>query len=252
MKLVDTHCHIYDSRFDEDLEQVIARALESLEWLVIVGDDIPNSRKVVSMVQDRVFAAVGFHPYHADHVNPETMGALRELASQQGVVALGEMGLDYFKYAETSPQEQRQAFEAQLELAADLRLPVIIHNREADDDTAKIMDNAHESLAGSIMHCFGSDAKFAEKCLEWGCYISFAGNVTFPKAESLREAAAVVPLDRLLVETDSPYLAPQKKRGKRCEPAYVQYTAECLSEIKGVSLEEFSEATTKNATRLLR
>jgi TatD DNase family protein len=223
-----------------------------LDGLVVIGDDLDTSRQAVELTRDRVFAAVGIHPYHADRVDAETLNALRELAANENVVALGEMGLDYYRYAETSRGEQKLAFEAQLELAAGLNLPVVIHNREADEDTAAILANAGSRLPGVIMHCFGSNAAFAGRCLELGHYISFAGNVTFPKAEALRDAAAVVPMERLLVETDSPYLAPQAVRGKRCEPAYVQHTAACLAELKEVTIAMFAEQTTANAAKLFR
>ncbi len=250
--LADTHCHLQDARFDEDRADVLARSLDALDWLVVVGDELDTSRLAVDMTQDHVFATVGMHPYHADRVDAEALAALRGLAAHERVVAIGEIGLDYYRYAETSREEQQRAFEAQLELAAALGLPVVVHNRDADGDTAAILANAGRRLPGVVMHCFGSGAAFACTCLELGHYISFAGNVTFPKAENLREAASLVPLDRLLVETDSPYLAPQPVRGDRCEPRYAQYTAACLAEIKGVTIEAFAEQTTANAARLFR
>lgn len=250
--LVDTHCHVQDTRFDDDRRDVVERSLTILDWLVVVGDDLATSQQAAEMTGDRIVAAVGMHPYHANHLNAETVTELRRLAALEGVVAIGEIGLDYYRYAKTTPAEQRNAFETQLELAGELGLPVVIHNREADKDAAALLANAAGQLPGFVMHCFGGDAAFAETCLEMGAYISFAGNVTFPKADSLREAAAVVPMNRLLVETDSPYLAPQAVRGKRCEPRYVQYTAACLAEVKGVTMEIFTEQTTANAGRLFR
>ncbi len=252
MPLADTHCHLQDHRFDDDRPAVLERSLDALEWLVVIGDNLDTSRRAVAMTRDRVYAAIGFHPYHADRLDASALELLSGLAASERVVAIGEIGLDYYRYAETSPAEQRRAFEAQLELAATLRLPVIIHNREADDDTAAILANARDRLPGVIMHCFGGSAAFAGKCVEQGFHISFAGNVTFPKAEPLREAAAVVPTDRLLVETDCPYLAPQPVRGKRCEPRYVHHTARCVADLKGVTLAEFAARTTSNAARLFR
>jgi TatD DNase family protein len=250
MPLVDTHCHLQDPRFDDDRQAVLGRSLEALEWLVIIGDNLDTSRRAVGLVRDRVYAAVGFHPYHAAQMDAAALEALSRLAASEGVVAIGEIGLDYFRYAETTPAEQRRAFEAQLELAAALRLPVVIHNRDADDDTLAILRNARNRLPGVVMHCFGSNAAFAAACVELGFHISFAGNVTFPKAGPLREAAALVPIARLLVETDSPYLAPQPVRGKRCEPSYIQHTAACMAGLKGMTLEEFAEKTTSNAAQL--
>ena len=250
--LADTHCHLQDARFDEDRPEVLERSLAALDWLLVVGDDLDTSQRAVDLAGDRVFAAVGVHPYHADRVDARALETLRNLAANKRVAAIGETGLDYYRYAETSREEQRRAFEAQLELAAELGLPVAVHNRDADGDAAAVLANACGRVPGVVMHCFGSGAPFAEKCLELGHYISFAGNVTFPKAGSLREAAALVPMDRLLVETDSPYLAPQPVRGKRCEPHYLKYTAACLAELKGVTIETFAERTTANAARLFR
>ena len=195
MPLADTHCHLQDHRFDDDRPAVLERSLDALEWLVVIGDNLDTSRRAVAMTRDRVYAAIGFHPYHADRLDASALELLSGLAASERVVAIGEIGLDYYRYAETSPAEQRRAFEAQLELAATLRLPVIIHNREA---------------------------------------------------------AAVVPFDRLLVETDCPYLAPQPVRGKRCEPRYVHHTARCVADLKGVTLAEFAARTTSNAARLFR
>ncbi|MDX9973536.1 MAG: TatD family hydrolase [FCB group bacterium] len=250
MRLADTHCHLQSDAFDTDREEVLERALDVLEFIVVVGDDLENSRKAVDLCRDRVHAVVGYHPYHAE-VAVQSLDALRELLPQSGIVALGEIGLDYFhKYA---PEEaQHAAFRRQLELAVEASLPVVIHSRDAEADTLAILREYASSLPGGIMHCFPGGAEFAEQCLALGFHISFAGNVTFPKAVPLREAAAVVPLDRLLVETDSPYLAPQPVRGKRCEPACVQHTAQALAALKGISYEAFADATTQNAKKIFR
>ena len=251
MPLVDSHCHLQDDKFAEDRDEVLARALEVLDWLVIIGDDLPTSEAAVALVQDRVYAVAGVHPYHATTVEEGCLEALQELVGQTGVVGLGEIGLDYFN--EYSPRAaQWEAFEKQLRLAVEVKLPVVIHNRQADEDSFAILKEYAEGLPGCIMHCFGSDAAFADRCMELGFYISFAGNVTFPKADKLRDAAAAVPLERLLVETDAPYLAPPPKRGKRCEPQFVQYTAEKLAELKGVSFEELAARTTENARAVYR
>lgn len=251
MRLVDTHCHLQDPRFDSDREAVIARALEALDWIVVIGDDLPNSRFGISLTRERVYATVGFHPYHATGVNLDTLNALRELAAHPQVKAVGEIGLDY--YNEFSPRPAQQtALRRQLELACQLGLPVVIHNREADDDTLEIVKLHVDRLAGCVMHCFGSDAAFARRCVDMGCYVSFAGNVTFPKAQKLRDAAAAVPLERLLIETDAPYLAPQPRRGQRCEPAHVIHTADTLAAVKGVSLAELTRQTSENACRVFR
>lgn len=252
MPLVDSHCHLQDSAFDPDRAEVLSRALETLDWLVVIGDDLPTSRAAVDLTQPRVYASVGIHPYHADAVDAQTLKALRTLAQSPYVVAIGEIGLDYFKHNDTPRDVQQTAFEQQLELAASLELPVVIHNRDSDEDLSAILEARHARLAGGVMHCFAGSTAFVERVLSWGFYISFAGNATFPKAEELRIAAQAVPLDRLLVETDAPYLAPQPVRGKRCEPAFVRHTAEALAKVLGVDFETLSAATAENAARLFR
>lgn len=252
VRLTDTHCHLQAGAFEEDRDTVRARALESLEWIVVIGDDMESSQAGLELTGTGVYAAVGVHPYHAAHVTPEALDTLEEMAASPQVVALGEMGLDYFKYNDTPPDVQAEGFRRQLDLAVKLELPVVIHNRESQDDIITILDDYADRLAGGIMHCFSGDTRLVERCVKWGFHVSFAGNVTFPKAGALREAAAATPIEVLLVETDSPYLAPQPKRGKRCEPAYVRYTAGTLAEVKAVSLEELGQRTTANAERLFR
>lgn len=250
-RLVDTHCHLQDGAFDDDREAVIKRSLEALDWLVVIGDDLSSSRAAAALIRDGVYAAVGVHPYHAEGVGDGEVKVLRELAGAEGVVAIGEIGFDYYKHCEASPEAQERAFLHQLQLASELDLPVVIHNREGHGHLSTVL-NAHRELlnGGGIMHCFPGDAAFVRDCVEWGFHISFAGNVTFPKAEELRESARLVPADRLLVETDSPYLAPQPVRGKRCEPAYVQHTAAVLAEVRQESFEELAAQTTANAAAL--
>jgi TatD DNase family protein len=252
MRLVDTHCHLQSDRFSDDREEALARALEALDWLVVVGDSIASSEAAVDLVRGDVYAAVGVHPYHPEEVDAAGIDQLRALAAKPGVVAIGEIGLDYFKYNEAPRAAQQAAFHAQLTLAAELGLPVVIHNRDSHDDLAAILEEHHRDIHGGIMHCFAGDVAFVERCLAWDFHVSFAGNVTFPKAQELRDAAAAVPMRRLLVETDSPYLAPQPVRGKRCEPPFVRYTAETLADVKGVSVDEMIAATTANARALFR
>jgi TatD DNase family protein len=251
MGLVDTHCHLQSLHFTDDREAVIAASLERLDWLTIIGDDLPGSRDALALLRPRVYAVVGMHPYHASDVDDSTLTALREMAAHDGVVALGEMGLDYFN--EYAPRDdQARAFRAQLELACELGLPVVIHNRDADADCHAMLSEFAADLPGCIMHCFGSGPEYAEKFLELGFHISFAGNVTFPKAIPLQESARVVPLDRLLVETDAPYLSPVPLRGKvkRCEPHFVEHTAAFLADLKQVPLETLTRQTTANACRV--
>lgn len=248
MRAVDTHCHLQSEKFEGDREDVIARTLEAVEWTVVIGDDLPSSRAAVALTRERIYATVGLHPYYAADCDAVALDELRTLAANPRVKALGEIGLDYFN--EYAPRDvQAQAFRMQLELAVELGLPVVIHNRESDADALAMLKEFAPQLAGCVMHCFGSDAAFAEACCAEGFYVSFAGNVTFPKAQKLRDAAMVVPMELLLVETDAPYLAPIPDRGKRCEPGHVVRTAEFLAELRGVAREEFFRVTTENAAR---
>jgi TatD DNase family protein len=249
-RLFDTHCHLQDAAFDGDRDDTLARALEALEGIVVVGDDLETSRRAVDLTRPRVYAAVGIHPYHADAVTPEALNRLRALAANPAVVAIGEAGMDYSRYSSVPGDVQERAFRAQLELAGECGLPVVVHNRDAHDDVSRVLDEMHGVPRGGIMHCFAGGAAFAERCVGWGFHVSFAGNVTYPKAHDLREAARAVPADRLLVETDAPYLAPQPRRGKRNEPAHVRFTAECIAGERGLPLDDLAAQTTRNARRL--
>lgn len=252
MRLVDTHCHLQDHQFDEDRAEVVTRARKALEWVVVIGDSLHSSRAAADLAGDQIFAAVGVHPYHPQEADEGGLQVLRQLAARRGVVAIGEIGLDYYKYNDAPPALQKAAFAAQLRLAAELALPVVIHNRNADDDIFAMLNEHDAKLTAVIMHCFSGNAAFAERCMSRGYFISFAGNVTYPKAEPLRASASAVPIERLLVETDSPYLAPQPVRGKRCEPAYVSHTAATLARLKNVDLDEFAARTTENAIKIFR
>jgi TatD DNase family protein len=249
MAVVDTHAHLQHPQFDGDRSAVLERALAQLDGLVVIGDDLKTSQEGLALVRDKVRAAVGIHPHNAAAATPETLAAIRELVARPGVVAVGEIGLDYhYDFAERGVQ--REAFRLQLEMAIECSLPVVIHCREAESDLASILESYYGELVGGVMHCFGGNAAFAERCLNWGLHISFAGNVTFPKANELRDVARIVPLDRLLVETDSPYLAPQPVRGRRCEPVYIRHTAVRLAAVKGITVEQLARQTTENARRI--
>jgi len=250
--LVDSHCHLDDSRFDPDRDEAIARALAAgvTRMLAIgTGSGPPDLEAGIRLAEryDFMFATVGVHPHDASKATAETFDRLRELARHPKVAAIGEIGLDY--HYDFSPREvQRSVFARQLEIAAESGKPISIHTREAWEDTvAMLRGNWH---GAGIMHCFTGDARQAEEALALGFHVSFAGVVTFPKAEANREAARIVPEDRLLIETDCPYLAPAPYRGKRNEPAFIVETARKLAGVRGVSVDAIARATARNFERL--
>ena len=247
MKFVDTHCHIQSEQFAGDREDVIARALDQLEWLVVIGDNIASSRRALDLTRDRVYATAGIHPHHANEFAPETVEMLRAMLAEPGVVALGEIGLDY--YYDFAPRDvQREAFRAQLAIARELDVPVIIHNRDSDEDMIAVLESMGDEMPRGVMHCFSGDLLFLRRCLDLGLHVSFTGNITFPKAQMIRDAAVAAALERIMIETDAPYLAPVPLRGKRNEPAYVIRTGEYLAQLRGVAPDELAETTTNTAT----
>ena len=252
MALIDTHAHLDFSQYDKDRGEVIAKAWDSgISYIVNVGADLSSSRRSIKLAWEYpfIFAAVGIHPHDAKDLDTGTIEELRELAVDEKVVAIGEIGLDY--HYDNSPHDlQKIAFEKQLELAKELSLPTVIHSREADQDSLDILKEHFDIDNGGIMHCFGSDLKMARECLDMGMYLAFGGVSTFKNAEQLREVIKAVPLDKLLIETDSPYLTPVPFRGKRNEPRYVRFVAEKIAEIKGIDLIEVAETTTSNAIKV--
>ncbi|MCU0496239.1 MAG: TatD family hydrolase [Anaerolineae bacterium] len=260
VELVDTHCHLDFDRFDEDRDAVLANAAgQGVTRVINPGLDLENSRKVVEQAQryQGVFAAVGFHPNSTAHFKPDHLAEIRELARQPKVIAIGEIGLDY--YWDKSPKDaQIAAFEAQLTLAAELALPVIIHNREASEDVTAILETWVKTLPESlrsrpgVMHSFSANMAIAERILAIGFYLGFTGPITYKNAEETRRIAAQVPIDRLLVETDAPFLTPIPHRGERNQPIYIPLIVDRLASVKQVSFEEMGQATTQNADRLFR
>jgi TatD DNase family protein len=251
--LVDSHVHLDDVKFDADREQTIERALAAgVECMMAIGTgNGPPDLEVALRLADRhpsIYATIGVHPHDASKATPETWTRLRELAAHPKVLAVGEIGLDY--HYDFSPRDvQRAVFEQQLALAAEFGQPIVIHTREAWDDTLAVL-RAHWRGAG-IMHCFTGDEAQARQALDLDFHLSFGGVLTFPKADEVRQAARIAPEDRLLVETDCPYLAPVPHRGKRNEPAFVVETARRLAEVRGVPPEAIAAATTRNFERLL-
>jgi len=252
--LVDSHCHLdYLERDGQDLGAVIARARAAgVERIVTIGTRLSEAAKVVAIAErfPEVYATVGVHPHEAGQEGVKDPAVLVELASHPKVVGIGETGLDY--YYEHSPREAQQAsFRAHIAAARETRLPLVVHARDADDDTVMILrEEFKNGVYPAVIHCFTAGPDLAAAALDMGFCISLAGIVTFKTAESLRQTVATIPLDRLLVETDAPYLAPVPHRGRQNEPSFVCHTAAKLAEIKGVSMAELSAATTANFHRL--
>lgn len=250
---IDTHAHLTFPEFQIDLPEVIRRAKEAnIEAIVNIALDDEATSKSIKMAEeypDFIFNAVGLHPHDASQWNAETYDKLKEITEKNKIVAIGETGLDY--HYKLSPIEQQQmVFRKLLRLAQELDVPAVIHSREAAEDTIKIIREENRGNLKGVMHCFSGDMDLGRWTLDMGLYISFTGNITFPKANIVREAAKQIPLDRLMIETDCPFLAPQEFRGKRNEPAYVIKVAEKIAEIKSLSLEEIAMATTRNAIKL--
>lgn len=252
--LIDTHTHLDDARYNDDREAMIARARESgVEAFLTIGCDLATSHAAVQLA-DRypfVYASIGVHPHEVKHIGDSWYDEFRQLALNKNVVAYGEIGLDYH-YNHSSPKEQRARFREQIQLARELRLPVIIHTREAQKDTVAILREEKASEVGGVFHCFSGDAWLAKEALDLGFYLSFSGILTFPNAAILRDIAKTTPLDRILIETDCPYLTPVPYRGKRNEPAYVSQVAQQLASIHGLPLDNVADQTSKNAKRLFK
>ncbi|MGG0412454.1 TatD family hydrolase [Peribacillus simplex] len=250
--LFDTHVHVNAEQFNEDLEDVMERAKEAgVNNMVVVGFDRPTIKRAMELIEayDFMYAAVGWHPVDAIDMTEEDLQWIEELSNHPKVVAIGEMGLDY--HWDKSPKDvQMEVFRKQIRLAKKVGLPIIIHNREATADIVNILKEEEASMVGGIMHCFSGSAETALECINMNFYISLGGPVTFKNAKKPKEVAAAVPLDRLLIETDCPYLAPHPYRGKRNEPSYVKLVAEQIAEIKQLTIEEVSQATTENAKKL--
>jgi TatD DNase family protein len=257
--LIDTHTHLDDARYEPDREAMIARAREAgVESMITIGCDLATSRSAVALANQHpfVYASIGVHPHEVKHIEDGWYDEFRKLARDTTkIVAYGEIGLDYH-YNHSDPELQRRRFREQIQLARELKLPVIIHTREAQDDTIRILKEERASEIGGVFHCFSGDAWLAKDAIELGFYLSFSGILTFQNATMLREIAKTVPADRLLIETDCPYLTPIPHRGKRNEPAYVKHVAETLASITSngstVTAEDIGRLTSENARRLFK
>jgi len=251
--LVDTHAHLQWASFDRDREKAIDRARKvNVKHIVNIGFNLDGSRKAIELVKKHqgLYATIGIHPHNASQLNEALLDKLTKLSENPKVVAIGETGLDYHR--NLSPRDaQKKAFEAQLLLAKNLGLPVVVHDREAHADTLKTLSKFKDKIKG-VMHCFSGSKEMAEQCVKFGFYISFAGPVTFPNSHRLQQIAKEIDLDRILLETDSPWLAPQNMRGKRNEPAFLPCMAEKIANLRGISLDALAEATTENAKEIFQ
>jgi len=247
MELIDTHCHLTFEQLAGDVEQILqrSRAAGVTGWIT-VGTDTQQNRKAVELADkfENMYAAVGFHPHDAKDLTSRTLTELKKLAQNENVVAIGETGLD-FHYNFSKPPEQIRAFAQQLKIARELNLPVIVHSREAFDETIDILEQFGSGVKRVVFHCFGGSAQQAKIVLDYGFYISFTGVVTFKNTEALRKTAKIVPLDRLMVETDCPYMSPEPMRKQKInEPALMLHTARCLAELKQMDLADFAKKIT--------
>lgn len=249
--LIDTHAHLYFDRYDDDRNEVIKRAYEAdVRKIVNIGIDLETSKQCIDLAEthEGLFAAVGIHPNDSKKLDDDALAELKELSGHPRVVAIGEIGLDF--YRDRCPVAvQEEAFRKQITLAKELGLPIVIHNREAGHRIVDVLKSEGVDGLTGVLHCFSEGARVAEQVLELGFHISFTGNLTFKKS-TLPEVARLVPLDRLLLETDAPFLSPEPRRGRRNEPAHVVYIAEKLAEIHATDLEKIEKITEANAMRL--
>ncbi|KXS45840.1 MAG: TatD DNase family protein [Candidatus Frackibacter sp. T328-2] len=250
--LVDTHAHIDFPRFSDDREDVINRARENdLKYIINVGADEESSQRSIDLANeyDMIYAVVGVHPHEAKSVTESTYYKLKKWSAEEKVVAIGETGLDY--HYDNSPRKiQKEVFRQHIRLAKEVNLPLVIHSREAEEETMQILKEEGAEEVGGVIHCFGGDLAMAKEAMELNFYIAVGGVLTFNNAHQLRRVVKQISLDKLLIETDAPYLTPEPNRGKRNEPAYVKHVAEKLAEILPYSAEKIAEITTENAERV--
>lgn len=248
---IDSHAHIQLDRFDSDRSVVIERAKNSqVSIILVVGFDISTSHLAVELADryDHIYATVGLHPHDAKRFTPQTLREIALLAEHPKVVALGEMGLDYHR--NLSPKSvQKRVFEEQLDLATQLDLPIVVHNRNAFDDILSILEN-HSQLTGGVLHCFSENTKSMDRVIDVGFHIGIGGPVTYKKSQDLKQVVKVMPADSFLIETDCPWLAPQLRRGKRNEPAYITEIATKIAELRQVTIESVGQTSSQNFRKL--
>ncbi len=248
--MIDTHAHLDMLKTEEDLLE----SVEKLDYIITIGCDKEEIPKAVEIANrfDNVYASVGYHPYDINEITDEDLENIKNLVKKYSkVIAVGETGLDY--YRDYTPIDiQKDFFRKQIQIAKELNVPLIVHSRDANEDTMDILEEFAPFPASGIIHCFGGDRKMMERAVDLGFYISFAGNITYPKADRLRDVLKHTPLDRLLLETDSPFLSPQKKRGRPNKPSHIFYTLEFVANFLGLDKEELEKITDDNALRLFK
>ena len=251
--LIDSHAHLEMPEYKKDRDGVIKRARdEGIGYIVTVGIDVDSCRQALKLADtyDTVYAIVGVHPHNVKHIDGNTYTQLKQFVLHEKVRAVGEIGLDF--YRNLSPQDvQLKRFRELIALAREVKLPVVVHDRDAHRETLSILQEEKAFEVGGVIHCFSGDYAMASKCFDMGFYISIPGTVTFRKAHTLQEVAKRSPLDRMLIETDAPFLAPVPFRGKRNEPSYAKYVAEALAHLKGIDVEEVARVTSSNTQSLL-
>ncbi len=252
IEFIDSHVHLDAPKFEDDLGEVLSRAkAEHVVYLLNPGESLESSRKSVELSKkyDEIYAAVGIHPHNAKDDNEDVYSAIKELAVNKKVVAVGEIGLDYFH--NLSPAElQRETFRKYIRLARELNLPVIIHCRDAFEDIERILREESSERYRGVVHSFSADKEWAQRFMQMGFYISFTGQITYPRSDGLRATVGFVPVEKMLLETDAPFLPPQAERGRRNEPSFIRFNAEKLAEIKELSVEDIGRVTWRNATKL--
>lgn len=248
--MIDTHAHLDMLDSEED----ILESVEKLDYIITIGCDREEIYRAVDLANrfDNVYASVGFHPYDIKDITENDLEKLKQLAEKnKKVVAIGETGLDFYRNI-TPKNDQIYFFEKHIQLSKELELPLVIHSRSAERETIKILEKYYPYPASGVMHCFGGSIDMMKVCVDMGFYISFAGNVTYPKADNLRKVLISTPTDRLLLETDSPFLSPQKKRGKPNKPTYIYYTLEFVSTLLGITAQQLEDITDMNAKKLFK
>ena len=252
--LIDTHTHIDMENFADRFDEVMQTAKDyGVEKVVIPGVEPSGFDRIIKLCEEYpdVYGAVGVHPEELNSYNEEAENKIKELLKHKKIIAVGEIGLDYY-WDKSQIEKQKEIFERQILIAKQAQKPILVHDREAHLDSFEILKKTNAAETGVVMHCFSGSPEFAQQCINEGFYIALGGVVTFKNAKKVKEVAKTVPLDKLLLETDAPYMTPVPFRGKENQPAYVKFVAEEIAQLRGVSFEEIAEATTTNAKKLLK